>query len=279
MSDWLVCVDIDDVGSDARIIRAAPVAWEELRVHAASLIVTERDVQYDSSSGTVIAREVERLGAIELRERPLRDVPREQIAGALVAAIRAGWPDSITWRDADRAVRERLAFLHHLDPTWPDVSDAALVATLDDWLTPALGDARSLADVNRLDLGGLLMQQMGWARRAEMERLAPQRMEVPTGSSIAIDYADPAAPVLAVKLQELFGLQVTPTVGGGRVPLMLHMLSPARRPVAVTNDLARFWSVGYPDVRKDLRGRYPKHPWPEDPTTAIPMRGTKKKGV
>lgn len=279
MTDWLVCTEIDDAGSDARILRAAPVELEALREHAPALFTTADEVAYDDATERVTARRVERVGAIEVRHSVLRDVPAERVAGALVDAVRRGWPATMRWSEPAQRLRERLAFLHALDASWPDVSDAALLATLDDWLAPHVGPARRLADVQALDQAELLLARVGWERRRQLDELAPPTIEVPTGSRIAVDYAEPSAPVLAVKLQELFGLGTTPAVGGGRVPLMLHLLSPARRPVAVTNDLARFWRVGYPDVRKDLRGRYPKHPWPEDPVTAVPMRGTTKRGV
>jgi ATP-dependent helicase HrpB len=172
-------------------------------------------------------------------------------------------------------MRERLAFLRTVDPEWPDVSDEALGQTLDEWLGPSLTGLRRLDDLRRIDLGALLLDRVGWHQRARLEELAPTHVVVPTGSRLPIDYADPAAPVLAVRLQEMFGLAETPRIGGGRVPLTLHLLSPAQRPVQVTRDLAGFWRTSYFDVRKDMRGRYPRHHWPENPLDAEPTRRVK----
>src|SRR5262249_23521279 len=152
---------------------------------------------------------------------------------------------------------------------------AALDASLDEWLGPLLGEARRLSDVERLDLAEALRGLLDWKQRRDLDELAPTHLEVPTGSRIPIDYSDPAAPVLAVRIQEVFGLTESPRVMNGRVPVRMHLLSPAHRPVQVTRDLAGFWRTSYFDVRKDLRGRYPKHEWPEDPLTATPTRRAK----
>ena len=152
-----------------------------------------------------------------------------------------------------------------------------LLASLDDWLAPAISAARSLADVARADLAGALLSLLDWKQRAQLDVLAPTHIEVPSGSQIRVDYGAPATPALAVRLQEVFGLASTPTVGGGRVPLTLHLLSPAHRPVQVTRDLAAFWRGSYQEVRKEMRGRYPKHDWPKDGLNAAPSRGRKRK--
>jgi ATP-dependent helicase HrpB len=169
-----------------------------------------------------------------------------------------------------------IAFLRRHDPAgdWPDLGDAVLQDGLAEWLGPWLGQMTRLEEVRRLDLAEILPAGLGWERRQRLDRLAPESLEVPSGSRRRLDYAtDP--PVLAVKLQEMFGLADTPRVCGGRVPVMLHLLSPAQRPVQVTQDLAGFWARGYPEVRRELRGRYPKHPWPDDPWNAIPTARTK----
>jgi ATP-dependent helicase HrpB len=169
-----------------------------------------------------------------------------------------------------------VAFLRRIDPArWPDLSDAALDGSLGEWLSPHLTDARSIADVGRIDLAGVLRSRLSWDARAALDSEAPTHVVVPSGSRLPIDYADPAAPVLAVRLQEMFGAPETPRIGGGRVPLTLHLLSPARRPVQVTRDLAGFWTGSYAEVRREMRGRYPKHEWPEDPLTAVPTRRAK----
>jgi ATP-dependent helicase HrpB len=158
------------------------------------------------------------------------------------------------------------------------VSDAALEATLSEWLGPYLAGMKRLDDLRRLDLSQILQGMLTWEQRQRVEAEAPTHLTVPSGSRIRLDYSDPEAPVLAVRLQEVFGLTETPRIAGGRVPLTIHLLSPAQRPVQVTQDLASFWEGAYFDVRKDMRGRYPKHYWPEDPHQAEPTRRVKPKG-
>jgi ATP-dependent helicase HrpB len=182
---------------------------------------------------------------------------------------------ALRWSESAQRLRERLAFLHALDSSWPDVSDTALAAEMDSWLAPRLGGLRKRSDVEQLDPGTLLLEGLTWQQRRELDLLAPTHVTVPTGSRIPVDYADPHAPVLAVRLQELFGLAESPRIAGGRVVLTLHLLSPARRPVQVTRDLAGFWRSSYFEVRKELRGRYPKHAWPDDPLAATPTHRTK----
>ena len=155
------------------------------------------------------------------------------------------------------------------------MSDITLLDEVDQWLAPQLAGMTKRSDLTRINLGDLLLSRLTWQQRAALDALAPTHIEVPSGSRIAVDYRDPAAPILAVRLQEMFGAQTTPTVGGGRVPVTLHLLSPAHRPVQVTRDLAGFWRTSYFDVRKDLRGRYPRHPWPDDPLSAPPTKRVK----
>jgi ATP-dependent helicase HrpB len=171
----------------------------------------------------------------------------------------------------------RIAFCASLEPGWPPMGDADLLASLDRWLGPHVDGMRRMAELQRLDLHALLLQHLTWEQRRALDELAPERIAVPTGSMIAIDYGDPSAPSLSVRLQEVFGMQATPRVGRGRVAVVMHLLSPAYRPVQVTRDLESFWKTGYFDVRKDLRGRYPKHHWPDDPATATAVRGAKRR--
>jgi ATP-dependent helicase HrpB len=202
------------------------------------------------------ARRVERLGAIELKAwtvPPPAVVPPD--------GLRLEW---LNWTAGARALRQRLAFCHAtFGAPWPDVGDAALLEHAGDWLEP---------DLRRVDVTAALRRLVPWEVSGRLDELAPERLAVPSGSFPRVDYTDPAAPTLSVKVQEAFGWQQAPTVGGGRVPVLLHLLSPAGRPVAVTRDLASFWRTGYPMVRAELRGRYPRHPWPEDPSTAAPTR-------
>jgi ATP-dependent helicase HrpB len=183
---------------------------------------------------------------------------------------------ALPWSDRARGVQARVEFLRRLEPDrWPDLSDDHLEATLRDWLAPHLHGLRRRDELQRLDLAQVLEAALGWQQRAELDEQAPTHLVAPSGSRIPVSYADPAAPVLAVRLQELFGLTETPRVARGRVPVTLHLLSPAHRPVQVTRDLANFWRTGYFEVRKELKGRYPKHHWPDDPLQAEPTRRAK----
>ncbi|MDG4818555.1 ATP-dependent helicase HrpB [Micromonospora sp. WMMD956] len=255
----------------ARVRLAAGLDEATAREAGGPLLRSGREVVW--SGGDVVARDVVRLGAIELVARPLAHPAPALVAAALRDGLRRDGLALLTWSPAARALRERMAFCRQaLGPDWPDVTDDALLAGVDDWLGPELAAARRRADLARVDVVAALRRLLPWSLAARLDELAPERIAVPSGSRVRVDYADPAAPVLAVKLQETFGWADAPRVAAGRVPVLLHLLSPAGRPVAVTADLASFWRTGYPQVRAELRGRYPRHPWPEDPTTAEPTR-------
>jgi len=257
----------------ARVQLAASVDEDTARAAAASMYSEAQEVHW--ADGDVVARRVERLGAIELASRPLKDADAALVREALLEGLRQEGLALLRWSPEAGALRQRLAFLRlHVGDPWPDVSDDALHARVDEWLEPELGRARRRADLARIDAGAGLNRLLPWASGAagRLDELAPERIAVPSGSRIRIDYAEPEQPVLAVKLQEMFGLQESPRVAG--VPLLVHLLSPAGRPAAVTADLASFWQDGYKGVRAELRGRYPKHPWPEDPASAEPTRHT-----
>lgn len=267
-----------ELGNQARVLLAAPVSRDEILEHFAHQLEKIQEVRWDAASNRVIARQITRLGALILEEAPLPKPDPEKMAAALLQALQEKGIERLPWSDEARRTRQRLAFLHQLQPDqWPEVSDEALAATMEDWLGPHLSGLRSLDQVARIDFNEILLADMPWAQRQEMDRLAPTHLEVPSGSRIALDYSDPAVPVLAVRLQEVFGMLDTPRIGGGKVPLLIHLLSPASRPVQVTRDLRSFWTTGYFDVRKDLRGRYPKHHWPDDPLSAIPTKYTKRR--
>ncbi|HSJ26190.1 MAG TPA: ATP-dependent helicase HrpB [Longimicrobiales bacterium] len=278
-SEFIVAGELGGHGRDSRIFLAAPIRREDLTTHFADDIVTAASVGWDGATQGVRAVATERLGALLLAERPLRDVPADALAAAVADGIRTHGLALLRWdRDAER-LRQRLAFLHALDPgTWPAVDDDSLLAELDDWLGPFLGGVRNAAALQRVDVREALMNRVGWQRRAALDELAPTHVDVPSGSRIPIDYSDPAAPVLAVRLQEMFGLADTPRIAAGAVALTLHLMSPAHRPVQVTKDLASFWESAYFEVRRDLRGRYPRHYWPENPLDATATRRAKPRG-
>jgi ATP-dependent helicase HrpB len=271
-SEYLAVAAVDDREREARILLAAPLAAEEIGARFGEWIEREQIVEWDEAAGALRAVQRERLGAIVLREAPLAEPDPGAAALAVLQGIRRAGIDSLPWSPAARQLQQRLGFLSALDPGWPDVSDAALLATAERWLLPHLWGVRRREQLQRLDVESILMEVVGWRRREELEELAPPRWTVPSGSSLRIDYSDPAAPALDVRLQEMFGLAETPAIGGGRVPLLLRLLSPAGRPVQVTRDLPGFWRETYFEVRKDLRGRYPKHAWPDDPLRAEPTR-------
>ncbi len=210
-------------------------------------------------------------------ERPLADPPPDEVVDALLDGLRAEGAGLLPW-DADaRRVQARLGFLHRLDPDrWRAVDDDTLVTDGRLRIGPHLAGVRRRRDLGSLDMVEVLLSGLTWEPRADLDRLAPERLEVPSGNRHRVDYGEDP-PVLAVKLQEMFGATETPTVGGGRVPVVLHLLSPAGRPLQVTQDLVSFWGGAYAQVRADMRGRYPKHPWPEDPTEATPTARTRRR--
>ncbi|MEW2222643.1 ATP-dependent helicase HrpB [Streptomyces sp. NPDC006990] len=281
---WLAVAVADrPVGAaSARVRMAAGIDEATARTAAGALYGVREEVRWDpgqgpqDAPGDVVARQVESLGAVRLSVRPLPHPPPGALREAALQGLRQHGTDLLRWSPRAVALRRRLAFLHRaVGAPWPDVSEEALLAQAEGWL----GQVRSRADLAGVEAGEVLSGMLPWTSgaAARLEELAPERVEVPSGSRIRVDYA-PEQPVLAVKLQEMFGALETPRVADGRVPLLLHLLSPAGRPAAVTADLASFWAEGYRSVRAELRGRYPKHPWPEDPAAAEPTGRTKARG-
>ncbi|MFE9856073.1 ATP-dependent helicase HrpB [Streptomyces sp. NPDC005780] len=259
--------------ASAQVRLAAVIDEDTARLAAGHLRFAGEEVRWDGRD--VVARRVERLGAVELSARPLKRPDPALVREALVEGLRREGLGLLRWSRDTEQLRERLAFLHReLGGPWPEVSDAALLGRTEQWLEPELSRARRRSDLAGIDAGQALRRLLPWAtgEAARLDELAPERIEVPSGSRIRVEYGG-SQPVLAVKLQELFGLQETPRVAG--VPVLVHLLSPAGRPAAVTADLASFWREGYKAVRAELRGRYPRHPWPEDPTTVEATRFTK----
>lgn len=275
-AEWLAVAVADRpvAAASARVRLAAVIDEETACAAAPALYASGEEVRW--SEGDVVARRVTRLGAIELAARPLASPDPGLLRDAVVSGLRREGLGLLRWPAAAVSLRQRMAFVHReLGAPWPDVSDAALLECVEEWLGVELGRARRRADLERVDAGQALARLLPWATgdAARFDELAPERIEVPSGSRVRVDYGG-AQPVLAVKLQELFGWQESPRVAGGRVPVLVHLLSPAGRPAAVTADLASFWRDGYRSVRAELRGRYPKHPWPEDPSAAEPTRHT-----
>lgn len=273
-AEWLaIGVATRDPGRAEGVVRLAAVADEQLARRAASNLLTTVD-EIDWLDGEVVARRIERLGAITLSAGAISDPDPELLGAAIRRGLNSTGLGLLSWDAEAIALRQRLDFLHRtLGAPWPAVDDASLLAAADTWLGPELAAARRRADLERIDAGQALRRLLPWPEAARIDELAPERTEVPSGSRPRVDYsADP--PVLAVKVQEVFGWTDTPRLADGRVPIVLHLLSPAQRPIAVTADLTSFWRTGWPRVRADLRGRYPKHAWPEDPATVPAHRGT-----
>jgi ATP-dependent helicase HrpB len=275
-SPFLVIAESDGKVPEARIWLAAALDAGDVERVFGDQIAEDEIVEW--SDDGLGAFKVRRLGAIELSRVPVRDPNPSLVADAITDAVRRQGLDVLHWSDGAVKLRQRLAFLHAHDPTWPDMSDEALANSLLSGLYDVLGRIRSGRELQTLDVTAALLGQLDWEQRRRLDQLAPTHFEAPTGSRLPIDYADPGSPGVSVRLQEMFGTRVTPTVFGGRVALTLHLLSPAQRPVQVTRDLAGFWKTSYYDVRKDLRARYPKHSWPDDPLAATPTRRARPRG-
>lgn len=274
---FLVIAESDGRAPEARAWLAAPLGEDDVAADFGEQVVDSQSVEWDEEEG-VRAWTERRLGALLLSRALERDPDPALVAAAVGNAIARHGLDVLHWSDGARRLRQRIAFLHAHDPEWPDMSDAALMASLLDRLHDALGRVRSSRELRTLDVSAALLGMLDWRQRQRLDELAPTHFEAPTGSRLPIDYEDPRAPTVSVRLQEMFGTLETPTVLGGRVALTLHLLSPAQRPVQVTRDLAGFWRSSYYDVRKDLRARYPKHAWPDDPLTAPPTKRARPRG-
>ncbi|MGW0893954.1 ATP-dependent helicase HrpB [Saccharopolyspora sp. NPDC002578] len=275
-AEWLAVAVADrSPGAAHGTVRLAAPADEGLARRVAAPLLSARD-EVRWSGGDVRAVREERIGAITVDSRPLREPDPALVRAALLDGLRVDGLELVRWSQDAVRLRDRIGFLHSvLGEPWPAVDDDSLLSDVDSWLEPELSRARKRADLTRISAAGGLRRLIPWSQAARFDELAPESVEVPSGSRIKIDYSGDR-PVLPVKVQEVFGWRQVPMLAGGRIPLVLHLLSPAGRPAAVTSDLESFWATGYPQVRADLRGRYPKHPWPTDPTTALPTRKTRR---
>ncbi|MFC7703970.1 ATP-dependent helicase HrpB [Plastorhodobacter daqingensis] len=274
----IVATDLDGDSREARIRQALEISEPSLRKLFAKEIRGHDICEWSSRERRVLARRQERLGALVLDDRVWPDAPTEAIARAALAGVRDLGLDLCGMSDAARRFRARVDLLRSQGADLPDMSDAALLARAEDWLLPHLGRCRSEGDLRALDLLEPLRQSLSWDQMQVLDRLAPAHFETPLGRRVPIDYDGPA-PGITLRLQELFGVTTHPTVGPARMPLRITLLSPGAKPVQVTMDLPGFWKSSYLDVRKDMRGRYPRHPWPEDPTVADPTLRAKPRGT
>ena len=275
---WLVAAELDGQARESRIFLAAAVDPVALETDLAEHITVEDSADWDERRGTVIARRERKLGALVLHSSELEQPDAATIEAGLIEALRRKGLEALPWTEAARQWQARVQLLHGLWPEhWPGVDDQALMESLDDWLKPFLAGLTRWRQIERLDLQTALNALLDYDRQRELARLVPTHLEIPTGRRARIDYTAQGGPVLATKLQSVFGWRESPRVADGHIPVVLHLLSPAQRPLAVTADLASFWENAYPEVRKDMRGRYPKHPWPEDPFKAQPTDSARRR--
>ena len=274
--EWLALAESDGDRREARIFLAAPLTLAEIEDAFEADIRSVTLCRWDSRDEAVQARRQRLLWKLAIEDKPLKDADPAALAAAMAEGIRAMGLACLPWTPDMERLRARVAFMAGLEPDygWPDLSEAALLDGLEDWLAPYLAGITRRAHLSRLDLGGALTGRLSWEQKKRLDDLAPTHVEVPSGSRVPIDYSG-EAPVLAVRLQEMFGCADTPRIGGGKVALLLHLLSPARRPVQVTRDLASFWANAYKQVKSDLKGQYPKHWWPDDPMQAEPTARVK----
>ena len=276
--EFIVAVDLDDREREARIQLAAPVAKQDLLEFFAAQLVRADELAWDERTESVIARRVLRFGELLIEEKPLSDVPRDAARAAMLDGVRSLGLEALPWDDESREFLARAEFVRGLGrsdlPGWPDYSDAALARDLG-WLEPFLDGITRRSTLSRVPLLDALRARLTYDQQRRLDELAPTHVGLPTGTRTRIDYRSDNAPIASMRMQEVFGLAATPRIGGGSVPVTFELLSPARRPLQVTRDLASFWRNAYVEVRKDMRGRYPRHYWPEDPLQAEPTRRVK----
>ncbi len=284
---YLVVADLDSAQTDARIYSAATISEDQIEKYFSELITKERSTRWNEETERVEAREITKLGAVTLDEQPVKNIESADIATALLSAIRAKGLDALTWDKEALGLRQRVDFLNYHkinDPDkaniigeLPDFSDTWLLENLELWLLPHLDGIKSFKACQKLNTFPILLSMLTWEQQQRIETLAPAKIKVPSGSNISINYENPVSPVLAVRLQELFGMVETPLLINGTLSMTVELLSPAHRPMQVTKDLKSFWDNTYDEVKKELRGKYKRHYWPDDPYNAIATNKTKKK--
>ena len=275
-SEWLAVADVAGAASGARILSAAAIDLAGVEALFADRIEAFSEVRFDPATGAMVARKGRRLGAIRLSSAPDPSPSSAAIERGLLDAVRHGGLAILPWPESATALRTRAAFARDHDPAIPDLGDEALLATLDDWFAPLLASKRRLDAIDPGDLRSALDSLLGWDVARSVDRLAPAAFTSPAGSSHPIDYAAPGGPTVELRPQALYGLADHPTVAGGQVPLILSLTSPAHRPIQTTRDLPAFWAGSWREVAKEMRGRYPRHDWPDDPSSAVASLRTKR---
>jgi ATP-dependent helicase HrpB len=281
---FLAVAELSGTAAQGRILLAAPIALGEIEARFADHIESREEVTFDAASGSLRARRSRRLHALTLSERPVPVEPNSDTARKLAEGIVRLGLDRLPWTKALKQWRDRVIFLRRgldasLGDEWPDLSDATLATRIDDWLVPLVADKTALNDIGADELSDAIHALLPWELKRRLEAEAPTHFAAPSGSSVPIDYEAEEGPKLAIRVQELFGLDRHPSIAAGRVPLVVELLSPARRPVQVTRDLPGFWRGSYAAVKAEMRGRYPRHPWPDDPRSAPATRRAKPRGT
>ncbi|MWC27913.1 ATP-dependent helicase C-terminal domain-containing protein, partial [Paenibacillus sp. MMS18-CY102] len=270
LAPYIAAAEVEDADGESRIVLAADIGEQELIAFHGEAITDEVSVVWDRTSQAVRARRRLMFGALLLKEETVAKPDPERITAALLEGIALEGTAMLPWSRQAAQLRDRIRVMRRFDSDLPDLSEETLIATLENWLGPHVSGIRSRDGLQKLSMMHVLEAMLTWQDKQRLDELMPTHITVPSGSRIPVDYTNPEQPVLAVRLQELFGLQETPKIAKGRLPLTLHLLSPAQRPVQVTQDLASFWRGAYFEVKKELKVRYPKHYWPEDPFAAVP---------
>ena len=277
---YLAIAEISGRAASARILAAAALTLAEVEAAAGAAIETREETTFDRASASLRTRRAQRLGAMTLAERVLPTPAGPDSARALAEGIAALGIARLPWTKALSQWRDRVEFLRRQQgDVWPDLSDAALAANAAEWLAPHLEDKTALAEVSAETLGEALRALLPWDMLRRLDAEAPTHFEAPTGNSVALDYEAEGGPALAIRVQELFGLREHPSIAGGRAPLTLHLLSPAHRPIQITRDLPGFWKGSWSAVKTEMKGRYPRHVWPDDPANTAPTARAKPRGT
>ncbi|MDH5640526.1 MAG: ATP-dependent helicase HrpB [Nitrospira sp.] len=275
-AEYIVAANLDD-GREARIFLGAAIGKHQLLEHQQELLQLHHRIYWDDINACVQSRRQTCAGEVVITDEPWPEADPEQVANALLSGIRQQGCQCLPWNEQSRVLQARATFLHqHIGNSWPDMQDTALMASLETWLAPFLGTVTRLSQLQKINLHDALLARLSWDQQQQLQRLAPSHITVASGSRIALDYGS-YPPVLAVRLQEMFGESDTPRIADGNIAVLLHLLSPARRPVQITGDLAGFWRSSYHEVKKELKGRYPKHYWPDDPLQAQACKGVVRK--
>ena len=277
---FLVVAELTGAAAASRIVLAAPISREDIDELFANDIEERDEVTFDRGSASLRARVSRRIGALTLAEQTRPLLPDVESAKLLAEGVAALGMARLPWSKPQLQLRQRVNFVRKAEGEgWPDLSDETLAASAADWLAPFLAGKTALAQISADDLSAALDTLLPWAMRQKLETEAPSHFTAPSGSQVPIDYEAPEGPKLSIRVQELFGLGRHPAIAGGRVPLVVELLSPAHRPVQVTRDLPGFWRGSYAEVKAEMKGRYPRHPWPDDPLTAPPTRRAKPRGT